>query len=192
MPEDVSKIYHQWYTHLLITGREIQAHNLLIMSLTPCQLMPRPAQVDSEWGACFTTHLNFSKFVKVWLHNISIFSRIDKRTFWDPLKPQCWEPPGHYLCTHELGRLGCVISIQKGVNITSLEKRLPVVRKRSFPLPGFKIVNFLDLPPLASEMHNLSYDVESHEVHVIVEYGDSRMTSSSRSEDISLGRHALT
>ena len=29
-------------------------------------------------------------------------------------KPRCWEPPGHYLCTPEPGRLGCVISIQKG------------------------------------------------------------------------------
>ena len=50
-------------------------------------------------------------------------------------KPRCWEPPGHYLCTPEPGRPGCVISIEKGVkpvNATSAEKRLG--RKRSFPL----------------------------------------------------------
>ena len=31
-------------------------------------------------------------------------------------KPRCWEPPGHYLCRSEPGRLGCIISIQKGGN----------------------------------------------------------------------------
>ena len=51
------------------------------------------------------------------------------------LKLWCLEPPGHYLCTPEPGRPGCVISIQKGakpVDTTSQEKRL--VRKWSFPL----------------------------------------------------------
>ena len=51
------------------------------------------------------------------------------------LKPQCWEPPGHYLCTPEPSRPGCIISIQIGVkhvNATSAEKRLE--RKWSFPL----------------------------------------------------------
>ena len=32
------------------------------------------------------------------------------------LKPRCLKPPGHYICTPEPGRLGCVISIQNGVN----------------------------------------------------------------------------
>ena len=51
------------------------------------------------------------------------------------LKARCWEPPGHYLCTPEPGRPGCVISIEKDVkpaNATSAEKRL--WRKWSFPL----------------------------------------------------------
>ena len=30
-------------------------------------------------------------------------------------KPRCWKPLGHYLYTPEPGRLGCVISIQKGM-----------------------------------------------------------------------------
>ena len=58
----------------------------------------------------------------------------------------CWKPPGHYmyLCTPEPGRLGCVISIQKGVKSDAypvavsqkVTKNLPV----SFynPKPGFK------------------------------------------------------
>ena len=43
--------------------------------------------------------------------------------------------PGHYLCTTEQGKPGCVISIEQGVkpvDATSAEKKL--VRKRSFPL----------------------------------------------------------
>ena len=32
------------------------------------------------------------------------------------LKPRCWKPSWHYLCTPQPGRLGCVISIQKGLN----------------------------------------------------------------------------
>ena len=46
-----------------------------------------------------------------------------------------FKPPGYYLCAPEPGRLGCVISIQKGVktvNATRAEKRL--VRKQSFLL----------------------------------------------------------
>ena len=31
------------------------------------------------------------------------------------VKPRCWERPGHYLCTPEPGRPGCVISVEKGV-----------------------------------------------------------------------------
>ena len=31
------------------------------------------------------------------------------------LKPQCWEPFGHYLYTPEPRRPGCVITIEKGV-----------------------------------------------------------------------------
>ena len=46
------------------------------------------------------------------------------------LKPRCWEPPGHYLCTPEAGRPGCVISIEKGV--IPAEPR--VQRKHSLPL----------------------------------------------------------
>ena len=59
------------------------------------------------------------------------------------LKPRCLKPTGHYLYTPELGRLGCVISIQKGVNCDAypvsfsqkVTKNLPV----SFyiPTPGF-------------------------------------------------------
>ena len=51
------------------------------------------------------------------------------------VKPRCWEQPGHYLCTPEPGRSGCVNSIQIGVKTvkaTSTEKRL--VRNRSFQL----------------------------------------------------------
>ena len=33
----------------------------------------------------------------------------------DVVKTRCLELPGHYLYTPEQGRLGCVISIQKGV-----------------------------------------------------------------------------
>ena len=43
------------------------------------------------------------------------------------IKPRCLEPPGHYLCTTEPGRPGCVISIEKAakiVNTASAEKRL--------------------------------------------------------------------
>ena len=60
------------------------------------------------------------------------------------LKPQCWKPLGHYLCTHEPGRLGYVIYTQKGVNgyvypvavSQKVMKNLPV----SFysRTPGFK------------------------------------------------------
>ena len=55
--------------------------------------------------------------------------------FFKIFKPQCLEPPGHYLCPPEPGRPGCVISIQKDVttvNTMSTEKRL--ARIRSFPL----------------------------------------------------------
>ena len=45
------------------------------------------------------------------------------------LKTPVFEPPGHHLCSPEPGRSVYVISIQKGVNVTSEEKRL--VRKRN-------------------------------------------------------------
>ena len=55
------------------------------------------------------------------------------------------KPLGHYLCAPEPGRLGCVISIEKGVNgdaypvavIQKVRKNLPV----SFysPTPGFNV-----------------------------------------------------
>ena len=67
------------------------------------------------------------------------------------LKPRCWEPPSHYLCTPEPGKLDCVISIQKGVNgdaysvaiSQKVTKNLPV----SFysPTPGFKVHFTIDL-----------------------------------------------
>ena len=63
-------------------------------------------------------------------------------------KLKCWKLPGHYLCTPEpaaAGRLGCVISIQKGVKSDvypvavsqKVTKNLPV----SFysPTPRFKL-----------------------------------------------------
>ena len=56
------------------------------------------------------------------------------------------KPPGHCLCTTEPGRLGCVISIQKGVNgdaypvavlvSQKVTKNLPV--SFNSPMPGFK------------------------------------------------------
>ena len=62
------------------------------------------------------------------------------------------KPPGHYLCTHEPGRLGCVISIQKGV--ISIQKGMngdaypvaisqKVMKNISFysPTQGFKEIN---------------------------------------------------
>ena len=67
-------------------------------------------------------------------------------------KPKYLKPPGHYLCTHEPGRLGCVISIQKG--IISIQKGVngdaypvaisqKVMKNISFysPTPGFKEIN---------------------------------------------------
>ena len=64
------------------------------------------------------------------------------------VKPQCLKPPGHNLCTPEPGRLGCVISKQKGVNgdaspvaiSQKATKNLPV----SFysPTLGFKHILF--------------------------------------------------
>ena len=45
------------------------------------------------------------------------------------IKARCWEPPGHYVCTTEPGRPGCVISIEKGVKpanpnwLQSIDKR---------------------------------------------------------------------
>ena len=67
-------------------------------------------------------------------------------------KPKYLKPPGHYLCTHEPGRLGCIISIQKGV--ISIQKGVngdaypvaisqKVMKNISFysPTPGFKEIN---------------------------------------------------
>ena len=34
----------------------------------------------------------------------------------DLIKPRCLKPPGQYLCITEPGRLGCVISIEIGVD----------------------------------------------------------------------------
>ena len=61
------------------------------------------------------------------------------------LKPQCWKPPGHYLCTPEPGRLSCIISIHKDVKSDAypvavsqkVTKNLPV----SFysPTPRFSL-----------------------------------------------------
>ena len=48
------------------------------------------------------------------------------------LKTSVFELPGHHLCSPEPGWSVCVISIQKGVNVKSAEKRL--VRKRNFLL----------------------------------------------------------
>ena len=53
-----------------------------------------------------------------------------------------------YICTSEPSRLGCVISIQKGVNATSAEKGK--VRKRSFPA--------LYIPPPVLQ-HNYDYSM---------------------------------
>ena len=69
---------------------------------------------------------------------------IGKNTKIHLFKARCWEPPGHFQCTPGPGRLGCVISIEIGVNgeaypvaiSQKVTKNLPV----SFysPMPGFK------------------------------------------------------
>ena len=64
-------------------------------------------------------------------------------------KPGCWEPPGHYLCTLESERLGCIISIQKGVNDNAypvtVSQKVTKILPVSFysPTPGFKWKRFI-------------------------------------------------
>ena len=59
------------------------------------------------------------------------------------LTPQCLEPPGHYLCTHEQDGLGCVISIQICVNgdahPVAISRKVTKNVSVSFysPTPGF-------------------------------------------------------
>ena len=59
--------------------------------------------------------------------------------------PKYLKPPGHYLCIHEPGRLGCVISIKKGVNSDAYPVAISqkVMKNISFysPTPGFKEIN---------------------------------------------------
>ena len=61
------------------------------------------------------------------------------------VKPRYLKPAGYYLCTPEPGRLGYVISMQKGVNTTTAEKRL--MRKQRTPLyiPHYRPLSFLQV-----------------------------------------------
>ena len=51
------------------------------------------------------------------------------------LKPLCWKPPGHYLCTPEPGRLGCVIYIEKGVNSDAYPVAISQKVTKIYPSP---------------------------------------------------------
>ena len=54
------------------------------------------------------------------------------------IKPRCWEPAGHYLCTPEPGRPGCVISIQNVVNAREETDKETKFSALYTPPPGFK------------------------------------------------------
>ena len=60
------------------------------------------------------------------------------------VKPRCWKLQGHYLCTLEPDRQGCVISIQKGVNGNAYPVAVSQKVTKNFPVsfysptPGFK------------------------------------------------------
>ena len=47
------------------------------------------------------------------------------------------KPPGHYLCTPEPGRLGCVISIQKGVNCGAYPVAFSQKVTKNLPVPFY-------------------------------------------------------
>ena len=80
-------------------------------------------------------------------------------------KPRCWEPPAHYLCTPEPGRLDFVISIQKRVKSDAypvaicqkVTNNLPV----SFysPTPGFNFdVVYIRLKQMSGGLLNHSME----------------------------------
>ena len=66
-----------------------------------------------DWGS---TANQSGDVIKVMFTNIYSNMTVYQKYIGTSIKPQCWEPPGHYLCTPEPDRLGCVISIQIGVN----------------------------------------------------------------------------